>query len=121
MKKVQLYLTHTYTHKSADLDYLPSNKITASIEYRPLRRMNLSVVYKGVGERSYFDEWGSFGNAGEDVILDSYNLVDFNINYNWNHITAFANLSNIFNEEYEDVLGYSTKGRNYLIGLKVKF
>ncbi|MFK5878107.1 MAG: TonB-dependent receptor [Flavobacteriaceae bacterium] len=121
LKNLQLNLSHTYTHKSYDLDYIPSHKIIASIDYQPIRRMNVSVVYKGVGERTYFDQWGSFGPASEDVILDAYNLVDFNINYGIENVIAFVNLSNIFNEDYEDVLGYSTRGRNFLVGLKFKF
>lgn len=121
LNNLQLNLSHTYTHKSSDLDYIPAHKITASVDYQPIRRMNISVVYKGVGERTYFDQWGSFGSASEDVILDAYNLVDFNINYGIDNVTAFVNLSNIFNEDYEDVLGYSTRGRNILIGLKFKF
>ena len=121
LKNLQLNTAYTYTHKSTDLDYIPAHKITASVDYQPIRRMNISVVYKGVGERTYFDQWGSFGSAGEDVILDAYNLVDFNINYGIDNVTAFVNLSNIFNEDYEDVFGYSTRGRNFLIGLKFKF
>ncbi len=121
LKNLQLNLSHTYTHKSTDLDYIPSHKISASVDYQPIKRMNISVAYNGVGERTYFDQWGSFGPAGEDVILDAYNLVDFSINYGIENVTAWVNLSNVFNEGYEDVLGYSTRGRNFLVGLKFKF
>ncbi len=120
-KRVQLSLTHTYTHKSEDLDYIPNQKITASLMTQPINGLNVSIDFKGVGERTYFDQWGSFGNPGEDVILDAYNLVDLNANYTFENISLFAMWSNIFNEDYEDVLGYSTRGRNLRLGIKFNF
>ncbi|MGK0309118.1 MAG: vitamin B12 transporter, partial [Urechidicola sp.] len=38
-----------------------------------------------------------------------------------NNVTFFALLDNAFNEDYEDVLGFSTRGRNIKLGLKLNF
>ncbi len=119
--KLQINLIHTYTNKSADFDYIPTHKFTTSIMAQPFKNTSVSVDFKAVGERAYFDQWGSFGNAGEDVILDAYNLVDISANHIFGNVTAFLLWSNIFNENYEDVLGYSTRGRNIKIGLKFSF
>lgn len=121
LNKMGLNFSYTYTNKSADLDYIPKHKLTASFEASPFKNTFVSVNFKNVGERTYFDQWGSFGVAGEDVIIDSYSLIDLNVNYKWEYLTIFTSLSNIFNEDFEDTLGYSTKGRNFRLGLKFNF
>ena len=121
LNKMGLNFSYTYTNKSADLDYIPKHKLTASFEASPFKNTFVSVNFKNIGERTYFDQWGSFGVAGEDVIIDSYSLIDLNVNYKWEYLTIFTSLSNIFNEDYEDTLGYSTKGRNFKLGLKFNF
>ncbi len=119
--KVNLNLTHTLTNKGDDLNYIPKNKFTARISTTLVKNMNIAVGYKNVGERTYFDQYGSFGTAGEDVVLDAYNLIDLSANYTCNNVTFFALLDNAFNEDYEDVLGFSTRGRNVKLGLRLNF
>jgi vitamin B12 transporter len=36
-------------------------------------------------------------------------------------VTFFAALTNILNEDYDDVLGYATRGRNYKVGVRLQF
>ena len=118
---LNLNLNYTFTEKSADVDYIPKHKFVAGVGITPFKKAFININYKNVGERTYFDQWGSFGAPGEDVILDAYNIVDLGMNYTFNHLTLFALLSNAFNEDYEDVLGYSTKGRNIKMGLRLNF
>lgn len=119
--KVNLDFTHTLTNKSADLNYIPKNKFTARVSTTLLKNTTFSINYKNVSERTYFDQYGSFGTAGEDVVLDSYNLIDLSANYTCSNVTFFALLDNAFNEDYEDVLGFSTRGRNIKLGLRLNF
>jgi vitamin B12 transporter len=57
----------------------------------------------------------------EEVILKSYNLLDFYISQNIldNKMKLFANVANIFNEDYQELYGYSTKGRNFNVGFSL--
>jgi vitamin B12 transporter len=119
--KVRVDFAHTLTNKSDELNYIPKNKFTARVSTTLLKNTTFSIGYKNVSERTYFDQYGSFGTAGEDVVLDAYNLIDFNANYTCNNVTFFALLDNAFNEDYEDVLGFSTRGRNIKLGLKLNF
>ena len=120
--KVTVTLAHTYTNKSADFDYIPEHKFNANISVKPLDRTFVSLNFKNVGERTYFDQYGSFGTAGEDVVIDSYSLVDLSVNHHvGSHMVLFGSLNNIFNEDYEDTLGFSTKGRNFRVGMKFNF
>ncbi|MDU5805736.1 MAG: TonB-denpendent receptor, partial [Haemophilus parainfluenzae] len=36
-------------------------------------------------------------------------------------LTIYANLNNVFNKKYENVLGYGQEGRNVYVGLKGSF
>jgi vitamin B12 transporter len=120
--KVTVTLTHTYTNKSAEFDYIPKHKLNANVTVKPLKRTFVSLNFKNVGERTYFDQYGSFGTAGEDVVIDSYSLVDLSVNHHvGSHMVLFGSLNNMFNEDYEDTLGFSTKGRNFRVGLKLNF
>ncbi len=118
---LNINFNYTFTEKSADADYIPKHKLNVGLGIVPFEKAFININFKSVGERTYFDQWGSFGTAGETVVLNNYNLVDLGLNYTFNHLTLYGLLSNAFNENYEDVLGYSTKGRNYKLGLKLNF
>ncbi|GAB1309104.1 TonB-dependent vitamin B12 receptor [Urechidicola sp. KH5] len=121
LEKTVIDLGYTYTYKSEDVDYIPTHKWFAAVQYQPIEKLNLGASINHLGERTYFDQFGSFGDAGEDVIMDAYSLIDFNANYSCQNVTFLASLNNAFNEDYVDVLGYTTKGRNVLLGVRLNF
>jgi vitamin B12 transporter len=118
-KNVNVILGYTYTYKSDDVDYIPKNKFTALIETTALKNTYLSLNFKNISERTYNDQWGT----GDIIKLSAYNLVDVYGSYSIikNKVSVFGQVSNIFNEDYVEVIGYSTKGRNYKIGLNFNF
>tara|TARA_R110002073_G_scaffold128999_5_gene275233 strand:- start:25270 stop:27213 length:1944 start_codon:yes stop_codon:yes gene_type:complete len=120
---VKVNLGYTMVDKDSDLDYIPKNKLNASIETNPFKNASLSAVYRNVGERTRFDTYGSFGPAGVDVILPSYSVLDINANYNImeGRVTFFGSVTNLFNEDYEETLGFNTRGRNFKLGLRLQF
>ena len=104
-------------------DYIPANKFILGIDLTAIKNTNFNLTYKNVGERSIFDRWGSFGAAGEDVILSSYQVLDLTANYKLleETVTFFGAVTNILDEEYDDILGFSTRGRNFKIGVRLQF
>ena len=120
---LKVQLGYTSITKDTDADYIPKNKIIANVEVTPFENAFVSLVYKNVGERTYYDKWGTFGAASTDVILPSYSLFDVNANYKLlnDTVTFFGTISNIFNENYEETLGYTTRGRNFKLGLRLQF
>lgn len=104
-------------------DYIPANKFVASIDFTAIKNAFLNLSYRNVGERSIYDRYGSFGTAGEDVILESYQVLDFTANYKLldETVTFFGGITNMLNEDYDDILGFSTRGRNYKIGVRLNF
>lgn len=121
--KISLNANYTYTDKSESVDYIPTHKIVAALNTNPFKNTFMSLVYKNVGERTYFDKWGSFGTAGSNVVLEKYNLLDFNANYKLleGKVTFFGSVTNLMNEDFEEVLGFSTRGRNYKLGVRLNF
>ena len=65
----------------------------------------------------FVDETKDFGN----VVLPSYNLVDIFINHQLlnGKMMFFGNITNIFNENFQEIAGFTTRGRNYNLGLKI--
>lgn len=121
LDKFSVNLTHTFTYKSDDFNYIPKNKITASIVATPIKNTVLTLTFKNVSDRdaSYYD---SSIFSVVDTTMESYSLIDFSASHRlMNHLTLFALVSNVFNEDYEDVYGFSTRGRNFKFGLKLNF
>lgn len=116
-------LGYTLVDKDSDTDYIPKNKLNASIEANLFKNASISAVYRNVGERTRFDTYGSFGPAGQDVILPSYSVLDFNANYKImkGRVIFFGSVTNLFNEDYEETLGFNTRGRNFKLGLRLTF
>ena len=46
--------------------------------------------------------------------MANYKLLD-------NTVTFFGAVTNLLDEDYNDVLGYSTRGRNFKIGVRLQF
>tara|TARA_B110000858_G_scaffold35251_1_gene39474 strand:+ start:1574 stop:3520 length:1947 start_codon:yes stop_codon:yes gene_type:complete len=104
-------------------DYIPANKFVTGIDITPFENAFLNFTYRNVGERTIFDRYGSFGTAGDDVILEEYQVLDFMANYKVleDTVTFFIAATNLLNEDYDDIFGYETRGRNYKVGVRLQF
>mgnify|MGYP000421402989 FL=1 len=122
ISEVNFAIGYTYTDKDAEADYLPKNKITAQIDYKPSENLFVSLAYKNVGERTgrYYDAT-TFTTVEKQ--LPTYQLLDINANYRLlnGKVIFFGSLTNLFNEDYEETIGYTTRGRNYKFGIRLQF
>jgi vitamin B12 transporter len=118
----ELNLGYTYTDKDAEARYIPKNKFIANLELTPFENTFFSLVYKTVGERegAYYDA-STFKTV--EKTLPSYNLLDINANYKLldETVTLFGSLTNVLNEDYEETLGFNTRGRNFKLGVRFQF
>ena len=114
---------YAFVDKTSDIDYIPKNKLTASFVVNPIKNLAISTMFKNVGKRSLFDAFGSFGEAGKDVVLPSYSLLDMNVNYKVleGKVLFFGSITNLLNEEYEETIGFNTRGRNFKMGIRIQF
>ena len=58
-----------------------------------------------------------------NVNLSSYQLINVNVSYQVipNRLSLFGAIDNIFNEDFQEVIGYNTRGRNFRIGMNFQF
>jgi cira protein len=79
---------------------------------------DVNVSYTGKRMDTYYSPTYST----HKVKLPSYTLANLGVNYKVaDSLTIYANLNNVFNKKYENVLGYGQEGRNVYVGLKGSF
>lgn len=119
---LKLNVNVTYTKVEEDLNLrIPEWKGNARLDYKLHETTFLSLAYQYNDDRrdAYFNNT-TF--ASEEVILKSYSLLDLYISHTIleNKLKLFANVSNILNEDYQELFGYSTRGRNVNIGFDLR-
>ncbi|WP_417444789.1 TonB-dependent receptor plug domain-containing protein [Joostella sp.] len=97
---------------------IPKHKVNAGIQYELLKKTNFGLQYQFTGKRLDIQYNPDF--TSQNVELDAFSLLNFNVNHQFsNKFTVFLNLDNIFNEDYEELLGYTTRGRNIRVGFRL--
>ncbi len=112
---------YTFTQVDEALDRLiPKHKVNAGLDYQPTARtfFNVSYQYFDARNDAFFDG-NTFGTT--QVKLGSYQLLNALVKYNLikSRLTVFGAVTNIFNEEFTENIGYATRGRNFKIGLNI--
>ncbi|KAB1159609.1 TonB-dependent receptor [Tenacibaculum aiptasiae] len=117
-KDLQLNANYAYTKNDDIAIRIPKHKINAGVNYT-YKATNLGLNYQFVSDRddTDFRSWPSV-----NTVLESYSLLDFSANHKLNNnIRLMFNVSNILNEDYQEVFGFSTRGRNFKFGLGFNF
>jgi vitamin B12 transporter len=119
--KLQLNGNYTFTQVDKALDRLiPKHKVNAGLGYQPNSRTFLSIDYQYFDARNdAFFDGNTFGVVTTQ--LGSYQLVNATAKYELikNRLTIFGAATNILNEEFVENVGYSTRGRNFKVGLNI--
>ncbi|NCO64111.1 MAG: TonB-dependent receptor [Flavobacteriales bacterium] len=95
---------------------LPKHKVNAGLGYNFSNNSYGSLNYQFVGKRMDTD-FATFQNTA----LKSYALVDLYFSQKLinNTLKLFATITNVFNEDYLEIIGFTTKGRNVSLGLNI--
>lgn len=120
-EKVSLNGNYTFTQVDKALDRLiPKHKANASIDFQPTKRTLFNLNYQYFNARN--DAFYNGTNFSVDTIqLGSYQLLNALAKYELiqNRLTVFGTVTNIFNEEFVENAGYSTRGRNFRLGVNI--
>lgn len=114
---LQFSANYTFTERQGDNAIrIPKHKLNALLGYRICNATFVSLGYQYTGQRIDTD-FATFS----DVQLDSFSLVDLYMTHELisERLKVFVNVTNIFNEEYVEVLGFNTRGRNIRLGLNL--
>lgn len=113
---------YSYTATKEPLNLLiPRHKVNLAGTYQLAQRTFFSINYQYVGERAdaYFD-----GGTYEvtQTNLSGYHLVTTLAKYELieKRMTIFGAISNILNTDFVENSGYSTRGRNFKLGLLIR-
>lgn len=100
---------------------------TARLQFRCGLSMGLEAIY--IGERLFIGDWDNAYRKADD-----YTAVNAKVEYQWRRLTFFADLNNIFDEEYAvfSALGYNSSfvvepgeypapDFNVLVGVSARF
>ncbi|MGB5419156.1 TonB-dependent receptor domain-containing protein [Algibacter sp.] len=95
---------------------IPKHKANASLGYDICKNSFVSLNYQFVGSRTDIN-FSTYANEARS----SYSLVDLYFSHKLikNKLKLFANVTNVFNEDYFEILGYTTRGRNVSLGLNL--
>ena len=111
-EKLNLLANYTFINRDESLLLkIPRHKFFIAADYNLTKRTFASLNYRFVSETE------DFGNA----FLASYNLMDLFINHSLleGKVLLFGNITNVLNEDFQEIAGFTTRGRNYSFGLKI--
>ena len=123
LEKLKFNANYTFTQVEEPLQRLiPKHKVNGSLDYEFSEKASFNLAYQYVDKRNdAFFDGGTYLTT--PVILDAYQLVNAIGNFKIikNRLNVFASVNNIFNADFTEAIGYSTRGRNFKIGLNLMF
>ncbi len=115
--KLSVNANYTFTERKGDNAIrIPKHKANVSLWYQFCETTNASLSYAYTGER--FDtDFATF----TDIALEPFSLLNFSIGHELipNKLNVFLNADNLLNEDYRELLGFTTRGRNFRVGLNL--
>ena len=113
IEKLSITANYTFTEYKESLAHrIPKHKANLQLGYNFFKTTFASLSYQYTHDR--------FENSFVPL-LDSFSLVNLYFSHTAlkNKIKFFAGIDNILNENYQDVPGYTTKGRNVRLGFQL--
>ncbi|WP_431158577.1 TonB-dependent receptor plug domain-containing protein [Winogradskyella poriferorum] len=108
---------YTFTElKDGERIRLPKHRANANLGYDFSSRTYASINAQYVGERSDLD-FATFSNTD----LEAYTLLNLYVSHKVlnDKLKIFVSFDNILNEDYFEILGYTTRGRNINLGFNL--
>ncbi|MEM9076503.1 MAG: TonB-dependent receptor plug domain-containing protein [Bacteroidota bacterium] len=119
LETLTLDANYAFTERNGDNAIrIPKHKANLTLGYQLCETTNLSLGYAYTGERIDTDFF-----IFEDVTLDAFSLVNLYIDHELmpNKLKVFLNANNILNEEFTEIIGFTTRGRNINAGFNLSF
>ncbi len=110
---------YTFTERKGDNAIrIPKHKLNIFAMYQFSEKTDVSLSYSYTGERLDTD----FSNFPfTDVSLDAFSLLGVYLQHQItpDRLSVFLNIDNLLNEDYVEVIGFTTRGRNLSLGARL--
>jgi vitamin B12 transporter len=121
--KLSLSVNYTFTETEEALNRLiPKHKANVNLNYDFTKKTSFNVAFQYVSSRNdaYFDNV-TFNS--ESIILEGYSLLNSNLRHELlkDRLQIFAAVSNLLNENFQESIGYTARGRNFKLGFNFLF
>lgn len=121
--KLSLNVNYTFTETEEALNRLiPKHKANINLNYNFTKKTSFNLAFQYVSSRNdtYFD---NVTYNSESAILNSYTLINSNLRHELikDRFQIFAAVTNLFNENFQESIGYTTRGRNFKLGFNFLF
>jgi vitamin B12 transporter len=94
----------------------PNFTFNSTLNLQPVAQLTISPSFRFVGNRLK----GQY-DAGA-ASMPQYYTLDFYAGYHISRqVNAFADIRNITNQQYQDIVGYNSRGFNWMAGFSVSF
>jgi len=123
---IQLYSNGAFPTSKVETIGLTRRPITANLffTYSPIQKLSLQLITRYIGPHTdiYYDSnLGPFG-ALNTVALEDYVLLDVLADFEFTeNFSASFKVENIFNTNYTDLRGFTSRGRGFYMTLRGKF
>ncbi|WP_073177073.1 TonB-dependent receptor plug domain-containing protein [Flagellimonas flava] len=108
---------YTFTERKGDNAIrIPKHKVNLALGYQVCETTNLSLTYAYTGQRVDTD-FTTFS----DVSLEAFSLVGLYVEHQLipQKLKIFLNGTNLLNEDFVEVIGFTTRGRNISAGFNL--
>ncbi|WP_396166689.1 TonB-dependent receptor plug domain-containing protein [Flavobacterium sp.] len=114
---------YTFTQVAeAQSKLIPKHKVNVSFDVDLTKKMHWNTQYQYVESRNdaFFDN-NTFATV--NTVLASYQILNSNISYEVlsNRLSVFTAVTNILDKDFYENIGYSARGRNFKLGINLKF
>lgn len=123
-EKIKVTANYTFTQVETNvsqLQLIPKHKINAGFDYAVTPKLTWTAQYQYTDDKiDLFYNSSSFSN--DEVVLKSYQTIHSTLSYKLNkHVSFFGNVTNLLDIDFTEKYGYSTRGRNFKLGLNLQF
>ncbi len=120
-----LSFTADYTYQDTDnrktFYRIPNEKFGIGWTIRPLPNTQVTATYRHTGNRTilYFDD--SF--KANEINLQAYDLINLSASHEFlkKKCMVYGSINNLLGESFVGVYGFTTQGRNFIVGVKYNF
>jgi vitamin B12 transporter len=122
IQKVSVSGNYTFVENDALIArFVAKHRANANLSVDITKNISWSAQYQYINQRdvAYFDST-TFATVATQV--PAYQLVHTNLSVKLStNLSMFAAVQNVFNEDFVETVGFTSRGRNYKLGLNLKF